>query len=74
MEKLSSLIARLFFAGAFVLLVLAVVERIANGFGYTITTGFYHAGRLLEFAVVLLVFVVALLLREIREELKRRQA
>ena len=70
LEKLVSLASRLFFLGAFVLLGLAVIERIANASGYTILRA-YSGGRLLEIAVVLLVFVIAVQLREMREELKR---
>jgi len=70
LEKLISMTSRLFFLGAFVLLGIAVIERIANATGYTILP-LYRGGRLLEFAVVLLVFVIAIQLREIREELKR---
>jgi hypothetical protein len=71
LEKLVSLLSRLFFLGAFVLLALALIERIANVSGYTILQ-VYKGGRLLEFAVVLLVFVIAVQLREIKEELKKR--
>jgi len=60
-EKLISITSRLFFLGAFVLLGIALIERVANG------------GRLLEFAVVLLVFVIAMQLREMKEELKSRK-
>jgi len=68
LEKLVSSASRLFFLGAFVL-ALAVMERIVNVFGYTILQQ-YKGGRLLEFAVVLLVFVIAAQLREMTEELK----
>ena len=50
--------------------VIAVSEGFVNAFGYTITRGVYTAGRLLEIATVFLIFVVALLLREIRDQLK----
>ena len=70
LEKLISLISRLFFLGAFVLLGLAVVERVANEAGYTIVQ-VARAGRLLDFAVVLLVFVIAMQLREMKEDLKK---
>jgi len=70
LEKLVSLVSRLFFLGAFVLLALALIERIANAFGYTVLQQ-YSGGRLLEFAVVLLVFVIAAQLREMKGELKR---
>ncbi len=69
-NKISSIIARLFFAGAMVLLLLAVWERIANTMGYTVVRETYTASRLIELAVILTIFVIALLLRQIREELK----
>jgi preprotein translocase subunit SecY len=71
LEKLVSTASRLFFLGAFVLFALAVLERIANTAGYTILR-MYTGGRLLEFAVVLLIFVIAIQVRQMREELKRR--
>ena len=73
LEKLVSLVSRLFFFVACVLLALALIERIANASGYTILQQF-SGGRLLEFAVVLLVFVIAVQLREMREELKKRSS
>jgi hypothetical protein len=72
MDTLSSWVSRLFFLGGFLLLGLALIERIANGTGYTILQ--HRGARLLEFAVVLLVFVIAVELRQIREELRRRRA
>jgi hypothetical protein len=71
LEKLISLLSRLFFLGAFVLLGLAVMEKIANAVGYTILR-LYEGGRMLEFAAVLLVFVIAIQQREIKEELKSK--
>ena len=71
LEKFVSIASRLFFLGAFVLLGLAMLERSAYAFGYTILQ--MRGGRLLELAVVLLVFVIAMQLREVREELKRRR-
>ena len=67
-----SVISRLCFLGAFVLLGLALMEKVANTAGYTILQA-YRGARLLEVAVVLLVFVIAIQLREIREELKNRR-
>ena len=72
-DKLSSLVSRFFFLGAFVLLIFAVTERAANIFGYTILRGYYTGGRLLEFSVFLLIFVIALLLRQLREEVRKRR-
>jgi preprotein translocase subunit SecY len=72
LEKLMSMMSRLFFLGAFALLGLAVLERIANTAGYTILR-LYEGGRLLEFAAVLLVFVIAIQQREMKEEIKSRR-
>ena len=71
LEKLESLVSRLFFFGAFVLLVLALIERIANESGHTILPMF-RAATALDMAVVLLVFVITILLREIREAVKQK--
>jgi hypothetical protein len=73
LEKSNSMASRVLFLAAFVLLAVALVEKAVNLVGYTfvrqISTG---AGRLLEFAAIFLIFVIALLLRQIREELKRK--
>jgi hypothetical protein len=71
LEKLESVVSRLFFFGAFLLLLLALAERIVNHFGYTILP-MVKAMTLLQTAVVLLVFVIAMELRAIRETLKRQ--
>lgn len=71
LEKLESVVSRLFYFGAFLLLALAVTERIANHLGYTILR-VVKPMTLMETAVVLLVFVVAIQLRAIREALKRQ--
>ena len=72
-EKMISVVSRLFFFAAFVLLGLEISQRIAIGAGYSIMLlGRFSAGRLLEIAAILLVFVIAVQLREIRQELKKR--
>lgn len=71
-DQLSSILNRVFFFGAFILLFLAILESVINLFGYTILREFYTAGRLLEFAAILLVFVIALLLRQLRDELREK--
>ena len=70
-DKVSSAVCRLFFIVSFLLLAVGIVERLANGFGYTLLGGSYTPGRLLELAGILLIFVVAILLRQIREALKK---
>ncbi len=71
LEKLESVVSRLFFFGAFLLLVLAFVERIANQLGAKVLP-MVKAVTMLETAVVLLVFVIAIQLRAIRETFKRQ--
>ena len=71
-EQTHSLVSRVFFLGAFVLLALSVLEGAARMMGYTILRHTFEPGRLLEYAVILLIFVVALLLRQIRDGVKAR--
>jgi hypothetical protein len=71
LEKLESLVSRLFFFGAFLLLALALIERTAQFFDFTFVREFKTA-TMLDMAAVLLVFVIAILLREIREAVKRK--
>ena len=69
-DTLNSMVSRVFFFGGFGLLGLAILEGVVNLFGYTIMRH-YSAGRLLEFAAMLFILVIALLLRQVREELKK---
>jgi hypothetical protein len=71
LEKLESMVSRVFFLGALLLLVSAVTERIANELEYTILR-VVRAATMLDTAVVLLVFVIAIEVRGIREALKRQ--
>jgi hypothetical protein len=73
LQKLISITSRIFFLGAFVLFVLAFIERVANATGYTILDHTTSTVHLLGAAVVLLVFVIAIQLREMKEELKSRK-
>jgi len=70
-DKLTSLASRLFFAVAFVLLVLATLEWILRIFGWTFTWLPYQPGRIFEFAAILVIFVMVMLLRQIREKLSK---
>jgi hypothetical protein len=72
MEKLFSLVSRVLFFGAFALLGLALFEQASNMVGQTLLRGSYSSGRLMELSAVLLVFVITLLLRQIRDSLARR--
>jgi polyferredoxin len=71
-DQLSSIVARVLFALAFLLLGLAILERLVNQFGYTIFGDAFTGGRLLEIATTFAVFVIALLLRQIREALREQ--
>jgi hypothetical protein len=68
-DGIVSIVCRIFFAGAFGLFALAAFERVAFAFGYTLLRGTFTGGRLLEISAVILIFVIALLLRQIREKL-----
>ena len=70
LERIGSLVSRTAFFGAFALAALAAFEYVVQFFGYTVLRGTYKPGRLLEFAAILLIFVIALLLRSVREELR----
>ena len=67
MYGLQHLFQRLAFFSAFFLLAIATFEYVANFFGFTILGSLYTTGRLLEIASVMLLFVAALLLRQIRD-------
>jgi hypothetical protein len=72
METLQSLVLRILFVGAFALMGLAVIERLANLLGYTVLGGATLPGRLLEVSATVMVFVIALVLRQIRDRLPSR--
>jgi hypothetical protein len=71
LDRLTSIVARTFFFGAFLLLAIAVIEKLLNSLGASVPGVTVAPSRLLEWAVILLVFVIALLLRQIREEVKK---
>jgi hypothetical protein len=66
MNRLVSYICRILFMVSSVLAGIAVLEKIANTTGFTITKGLYPNWQLLEFSAIILLFVIALQLREIR--------
>jgi len=59
----------LFLASA-ALIALAFIELAAQFAGTTLLSYRYSAGRLLEISAMMLVYVIAVLLREIREDLR----
>ena len=72
MDDLSSLISRLVFVVASACATLAITERAMHALGYTILRGSITAGRLLEVSAILVIFVIAVLLRQIRDQLRAR--
>ena len=72
-DTISKYLARTLFLLAIAAIALAFIEGIAEFFGSTMVGDFYTAGRLLELAATLLVFVIAVLLRQIRNELRAKQ-
>ena len=71
MNQFTSVVSRVLFIGSFVLAGLAVWEKLANIFGYTVLRA-YSPWRLLEFAAVALLFVIALQLRELKMSLETK--
>ena len=66
MERLTSIVCRILFGVASLLLVLAILERLIRFFGPRTFTVLYEPGRLAEFSAIALIFVIALQLREIK--------
>ena len=66
MSHLSSLVCRVLFSVAFMLAGLAILEKLLNFVRLTILQQRYEPGRLLDLAAVILLFVIALLLRDVR--------
>ena len=67
-----SLISRLLFVVATLLLLVALFDWVIGWFGYALTWVPYEPGRLLEFAAILVIFVIALLLRQIRDAVRQK--
>ena len=72
MKALVSIICRVFFVASFIFAGFAFWEKAANMMGYTVLRGEYTPWRLMEFAAVILLFVVALQLREIKTSLRSK--
>jgi hypothetical protein len=65
--------ARTLFIIASVAIAVAFLEWIGDFVGFSLIGEMYTAGRLVELAAALLVFVIAVLLRQIRDELRTGQ-
>jgi hypothetical protein len=69
MEHLTSVVSRVSFVIAFLLASVAIGEKLLNMLGFTLTRA-YSPWRFLEFTAVVLLFVIALQLREIKIRLR----
>ena len=65
---------RVLFLASAALIALAFIEWAAQLAGTTLVGHWYSAGRLLEIAATMLVYVIAVLLREVREELRANRS
>ncbi len=72
LEQLNSAMSRCCFVGGLAFLVLVIIEELALSFGSTFLANKYTPETLLNIGAVLFIVVITLLLRQIREELKRR--
>ena len=70
-EKLMSMMSRVFFFGALAFLALAILEKGLNLVGQSIPVLDVYPRQLLDWTVAPLLFVMAIVLRQIREESKR---
>ena len=66
-DKLSHYFCRGLFGIAVALFVLAILDRVLRSMGWTLSFVTYDPGRLLELSALFAVFVMALLLRQIRD-------
>jgi hypothetical protein len=69
-EKFMSIFSRVAFSISLLLLVIAVWDWLIRYFGWRLSWNIYSPGRLIEFSGIFMVFVIAILLRQIRETMK----
>ena len=67
----TNFLSRLFSLAAAVLFLIALWEWILELFGYTLSWISYASGRLFEFAVMMMIFAIGLLLRQIRDAVRK---
>ena len=61
---------RVFFSISFILLILALWERINQFFGYTFTWIQYKPGQMLQFSGIFMLFTIGFLLRQLLDQMK----
>ena len=71
-DKITSYFSRIIFFIALGLLGVAFLNWFLGQLGWTLSWVNYRPGRLMEFAGILVLFVIVLILRQIRELLKQK--
>ena len=66
-DNLYKIFARSLFFFALAILAVGLIEVAATFLGYSVLGGAYTGGRLVELSAALVVFVIAVLLRQIRD-------
>ncbi len=70
--NLNSVVSRICFFGGSAFLVLVLLEELVRWFGSSLLARIYSQETLLNVGAVLFVVVIVLLLRQIRDELRKR--
>lgn len=70
-EQFYKLIYRVLFLISFILLLLAVLDRILLMFGYTLSFITIGPAKLLQYAGIFAIFTILMLLRQIRDQQKK---
>jgi xanthine/uracil permease len=70
-NKVASLVSRVVVLGAVVLIALGLIEGAANMLGYTVMHEAHKPSHLIELGAALIVIVIALLLRQIRDQSRK---
>ena len=73
-DKWTHILSRIFFTAAFIISILYLVARILYICGWILPWLPISSGRFLELVAIALLFVITLLLRQIREELRKQSA
>ena len=71
-DNLYKIFSRFLFFLALAMLAVAFIEMAVSLLGYSVLSGLYSTGRLIELSAALLIFVITVLLRQIRDTLKNQ--
>ena len=70
-DKWTHILLRILFAAACIFAILYAIDRILFFFGWFLPWLPFSASRLIEFVAIALIFVITMLLRQVREELRK---